>query len=101
MIHPVDSPFTRPSWVVSSTTMYSVRASGPPRAGAIAHPRSIATRSVPCAARDDPEELAGVVAADPHPAVDVDAEAVGMPMLAEVGEDAWRTKASVGFGRKR
>ena len=34
MTHPVDSPFSKPLIVVSSITMYSVRPSAPPRAGA-------------------------------------------------------------------
>ena len=53
------------------------------------------------AARDDPEELAGVVAADPHSSFDIDAEAVGVALSAEVGEHAWGAEASVGFDRKR
>ena len=53
------------------------------------------------ATRDDAEELAGVIAADPYARFSVDAQAVGVPVGAEVGENAWCTKGAVRLGGKR
>ena len=100
MIHPVDSPFTRPSRVVSSITMYNVRPSvRPGRVRPTIHRRSRRGGS-----RCRPRRPGGTRrchAADPHPSFDVDAETVGVALGSEVGEHAWGADAAVGFGGKR
>ena len=101
MIQPVDSPFTNPSMVVSSITMYSVRPSAAAE-GRRDRPAAIDRDTVSHgAALDDTQKLTGVEAADPDPALDVDAQAVGVPFGTEVGEIGWCTEAAVGFDRER
>lgn len=50
------------------------------------------------AAGENAQELAGVIAADPDPSHRVDAQAIGMPLRAEVGEHGSSAEGAVGSG---
>ena len=50
------------------------------------------------AARDDAQELTGVVTADPHAALGVDAQAIRVAAGAEIGEHRGRAETPVRSG---